>query len=65
VTGAKKRTVPAKAKRKPPKPQAASAAQHKRFVEAAREIEADETGKEFERAFRKVVPPKLAAKKTK
>jgi hypothetical protein len=65
VTGTKKRTVPAKVKRKPPKPQAASAAQHKRFAEAAREIEADETGKEFERAFRKIVPPKLPGQKAK
>jgi hypothetical protein len=32
--------------------------QFKRFLEAAREHEIDESGKEFERAFKKVVPPK-------
>jgi hypothetical protein len=30
--------------------------QSKRFVEAARVIEADESGKKFERAFKKIVP---------
>jgi hypothetical protein len=30
----------------------------KRFVETAREIEADETGEAFRRAFEKIVPPK-------
>ena len=49
-------------KRKPPKPQAASKAQHKRFVDAAREAGADQTGEEFEQAFRKIVPPKLPGK---
>jgi hypothetical protein len=62
VTGPKK-AAPAKPKRKPPKPQAASKAQHKRFVEAAREAGADETGAEFERAFRKIVPSKLPSSK--
>jgi hypothetical protein len=33
--------------------------QFKRFVETARELEVDESGKEFERAFKKVVPPKI------
>ncbi len=61
MTGTRK-VAKAKAKRKPPKPQAASAAQHKRFVEAAREAGADETGAEFERLFRKIVPPKLPGK---
>jgi hypothetical protein len=32
--------------------------QFKRFVEAAHEHGVDESGKEFERAFQKVVPPK-------
>jgi hypothetical protein len=32
--------------------------QSKRFVEAAREIEADETGEAFRRAFEKIVPRK-------
>jgi hypothetical protein len=30
----------------------------KRIKEMAREVEADETGKEFERAFKKLVPDK-------
>lgn len=33
------------------------AKQHERFKEVAREHGADESGKEFERAFKKVVPP--------
>ncbi|MGE3783266.1 MAG: hypothetical protein AB7H71_11045 [Alphaproteobacteria bacterium] len=32
--------------------------QSKRFVETARQIEADETGEVFRRAFAKIVPPK-------
>jgi hypothetical protein len=32
--------------------------QYQRFVETAREIGTDETGDEFERLFRKAVPPK-------
>ena len=30
--------------------------QRERFIDAARESGADESGKEFERAFRKIVP---------
>ena len=30
----------------------------RRFIETARELEADETGEAFERAFKKIVPPK-------
>lgn len=37
--------------------------QFKRFVETAREHDVDESGKEFERAFKKVVPPKPRPKK--
>ena len=33
-------------------------AQTKRFIDKARELEADETGKRFERALGKIVPPK-------
>ena len=36
--------------------------QFKRFVETAREHGVDESGKEFERAFKKAVPPKRAPK---
>jgi len=32
--------------------------QSKRFVETAREIEADETGEAFRRALEKIVPPR-------
>lgn len=32
--------------------------QSERFIEIARELEADETGQAFERAFGKIVPPK-------
>ncbi len=46
----------AKAKEKP---------QSERFIEAARSGEVDETGKEFERLFSKVVPPRqLSSRKS-
>lgn len=32
--------------------------QAERFIEAARQHGADESGEEFERAFKKIVPPK-------
>jgi hypothetical protein len=54
-----------------PKPKARSPAkqtkkakekpQRERFIEAAREIGVDETGKEFDRLFTRVVPPKRRA----
>jgi hypothetical protein len=37
--------------------------QFKRFVETAREHSVDESGKDLERAFKKMVPAKRAAKK--
>jgi hypothetical protein len=40
---------------KPP-PKADDKEQSKRFIEKAREIEADETGEAFERAIKKIVP---------
>lgn len=40
-----------------PKPKLTDAERHKRFVEMAR-VEASEDPKDFERAFRKVVPVK-------
>ena len=49
---ARSSTKPAKAKKK-----AKEKTQRERFIEAAREIGVDETGKEFERLFRKVIPP--------
>jgi len=38
------------------------ARQHERFKETARKIEADETGRAFERAFERAVPPKSTKK---
>jgi hypothetical protein len=44
------------------KPQTArkmtKAEQSERFIKTARELGVDETGEEFERLFRKIVPPK-------
>ncbi len=50
-------------KKKPPPPD--EKPQRERFIEAAREAGVDETGEAFERAFRKVVPPKKAGAVTK
>ena len=35
----------------------------RRFVETARKLESDETGEEFERAFKKIVKPKRPPEK--
>jgi hypothetical protein len=48
-------------KRPAPKPD--DPEQSKRFIEAARQIEADETGEAFRRAFEKIVPVKPATPK--
>ena len=40
-----------------PKPTRDDPAESKRFSEAARKVEADESGKTFERAFKKIVAP--------
>ncbi len=45
----------AKPKRKPD-----DKAQKKRFIEKARDLKADESGKGFERALKKILPPKKA-----
>jgi uncharacterized membrane protein len=37
--------------------------QSRRFIEAARQIEADETGEAFRRAFEKIVPPQSSIPK--
>lgn len=47
------------AKRKP-KPD--DEAQKQRFIEKARELGTDESEEAFERAFKKIVPPKKGAK---
>lgn len=41
-----------------PKPKPDDPAQYKRFIEAAREAEADETKEGADRAFKKVARPK-------
>jgi hypothetical protein len=46
-----------KRKAKKAKPKRSSKAQARRFVEKARELGVDETGAEFEAAFKKVVTP--------
>lgn len=48
------------AKKPPPKDEKP---QHERFKEAAKEIGADESGAEFERAFGKIVAPVKPKKK--
>ena len=45
-----------------PKPKQDDKAQSKRFIEKAREVEADESGKAFEQVFKKIVPPKQSQK---
>jgi hypothetical protein len=35
--------------------------QSARFIEAARKLGADESGKEFENVLKKIVPPKIGA----
>lgn len=42
----------------------AKKSQSQRFREAARDIGCDESGAAFERAFKKIVPPKRGAKKS-
>jgi hypothetical protein len=48
-----------------PKPKKRDIAQSQRFKEAARAIGADESGQAFDRAFRKIVPPKIPKPATK
>ncbi len=42
-----------------PKPRYTDKAQSERFIETARERGIEETGEAFERAFKKIVPPRL------
>jgi hypothetical protein len=37
--------------------------QSERFIEAARSIGVDETGREFDRALKKIVPPRKPSRK--
>lgn len=41
-----------------PKPKLTDAERHKRFVDMAHEIKADESQEAFDRAFEKIIPPK-------
>ncbi len=43
------------------KPKPDDKAQKERFIKKAREIEADDSGEEFERAFKKILPSKEAS----
>lgn len=47
-------------RKKPPDPN--EKPQKERFIEAAKKLGVDESGEEFEKAFKKIVPPKKAAK---
>ena len=46
-----------------PEPKSDDSAQSKRFIEAARKAEADETEESADKAFKKVVPSKLPPKR--
>lgn len=37
--------------------------QRQRFIDTAKEVEADETGEEFDKAFERIVPPNRPNKK--
>ena len=47
-----------------PKPKPDDKSQKERFIETARELEADESGKAFDRAFKRIVPPKRCRKES-
>jgi hypothetical protein len=53
--------MPAKGKAKAP-PEAVAKTQKQRFIDTARELEADETGEAFEHTFAKIVPAKTVHK---
>ena len=57
---AKKAGVPKKQKAKP---KLSDSEQYERFKEAARKLGVDESGKAFEEAFQKIVPPKRPVKR--
>ncbi len=50
--------------RKPAAPKLTDAERHKRFVDMAKEVEASEDPKDFEKAFDKVAPAKPTDKQT-
>jgi hypothetical protein len=47
-------------KKRDQKPRLTDAERHKRFVAMAREVEASDDPKDFDRAFKNIVPPKKA-----
>lgn len=49
----------------PSKSQRTDPGQRERFIEAARKAEADESGKSFEKAFKKIVPKKALVRARK
>ena len=55
--GKKPKRAPDKKRSGKAPPVAKAKSQRERFIEKAREIEADESGKAFERAFKKIIPP--------
>jgi|HubBroStandDraft_1064217.scaffolds.fasta_scaffold248060_2 hypothetical protein len=46
-----------------PKPKPDDAEQSRRFIDAAKEAGVDESGKVFEKAFKKIAPEKTAPKR--
>lgn len=46
-------------KKQKPKEKNSSKKQSERFIQTAREVEADETGKTLDKVFSKIVPPRL------
>jgi len=46
-----------------PKPKLTSTERHKRFVDMAREVEADESPDSFDRAFGRVIPTSAPSKR--
>lgn len=57
-------TKPKRRVRKKKKEKISAEQQHADFVKAARALEADETGAEFDRAFRKIIQSKPIKKRT-
>jgi hypothetical protein len=53
------------ASKKTPKPKLTDAERHKRFVEMAREVEADESPEAFEKAFKSVTKAPKSRSATK
>ncbi len=47
-----------------PKPKLAAKERHRRFVEMAHEVEADESPEAFDRAFEKIAPPRQSTSKS-